>query len=282
MPATRRAPPAHLPPIRHPPSDTPLSVGSSLSIVDVDAYDAIHGIGGATLSLSLSVDHGTISVGTSAGLQWLHDQSEGGAEAEGVTLSARGSLKALNDALASLVYVGGLDWSGSDTLSLSVTDYDGASAEATIGITITPQNDAPTITLPTSPEVSALALAAGGVYPGAVEDTDLTLNGFMFDDVDVGTEALVSALCPSPLPFPSPPIPSRVVPGRPLSSRFLSLVLFCNLNAIGTTKSKTTKTKTANVEYPRTTTPTPLNLIITPTPTLNPHPPPTPTLTPQP
>ena len=217
----------------------------------------------------MQAEHGTLTVHTSSGLHWLDGTTDAASgDHSGSTLSARGSLSSLNDMLASLSYVGELDWSGQDTISFVVTDQgtrystssyrcysfqrdsnvslsaspplhphppthppsllfsslpffalatdgaltltltltltlapnpnpyalatDGASADASIPIVLTPQNDAPVITLPTHPSITPTALAAGGVYPGSVEDTDFVLNGFDFEDVDVGADALVS------------------------------------------------------------------------------------------
>ena len=69
---------------------------------------------GGSLTVTLAVGHGKLTLGTTAGLTVTGDGS--GA----VTLA--GSIADLNTALASLVYRGSLNYSGGDTLSLTASD----------------------------------------------------------------------------------------------------------------------------------------------------------------
>jgi hypothetical protein len=69
---------------------------------------------GDPLTVTLAVGHGTLTLGTTAGL------TVSGNGSGAVTLS--GSIAALNAALASLLYRGLLNYSGADMLSVSVSD----------------------------------------------------------------------------------------------------------------------------------------------------------------
>ncbi len=91
--------------------------GAQLAFEDVD--NAISGItvgdpDGDTLTVTLSVTHGTLTLGSTAGLTVT---GNGGAV---VVLS--GTIANLNAALASLLYRGTLNYSGADSLSISVGD----------------------------------------------------------------------------------------------------------------------------------------------------------------
>ncbi len=82
---------------------------------------------GGTLSLTLGVGHGALTLGTTGGL------TVSGNGTGSVTLT--GTTAALNAALASLVYRGGLNFSGADTLSLTLGDG-GFSSTASVAITV--------------------------------------------------------------------------------------------------------------------------------------------------
>jgi hypothetical protein len=69
---------------------------------------------GGSLTVTLAVSHGTLTLGTTTGL------SVSGNGSGSLTIS--GSVADLNAALASLLYRGSRNYSGTDTLSLSVGD----------------------------------------------------------------------------------------------------------------------------------------------------------------
>jgi VCBS repeat-containing protein len=91
--------------------------GAQTAYEDVDK--AISGItvgdpGGGSLTVTLAVSHGKLTLGTTTGL------SVSGNGSGAVTLS--GSIADLNAALSSLLYRGGLNYSGTDTLSITASD----------------------------------------------------------------------------------------------------------------------------------------------------------------
>src|SRR5262249_44243941 len=82
---------------------------------------------GGRLTVTLSVGHGRLTLGTTAGL------TVSGNGTGAVTLS--GGAAALNAALAGLAYRGGLNYSGTDTLSIGVSDG-GLSTSASVAISV--------------------------------------------------------------------------------------------------------------------------------------------------
>ncbi|MCL7406453.1 VCBS domain-containing protein [Paradonghicola geojensis] len=160
---------------------------SGISVSDPDA--------GASdlLTVSLSVDDGVLTLGSTTGLTDLTN----GAASIGFT----GTLADINAALATLSYRAGANYSGPATLSVTVNDnghtgidpstITGLSdtgtatteaASTTVAITVASVNDAPTITVPSSAqsvdEDIALVLSSG------------TSNAIQIADVDAGSGAV--------------------------------------------------------------------------------------------
>ncbi|MBL1177965.1 beta strand repeat-containing protein, partial [Pantanalinema sp. GBBB05] len=152
--------------------DTNLTL-SGITITDVDS-------GAGTIELTLSATQGIINLatvppGVAAG-------NNGTSE---VTLT--GTLTALRTALSnsSLRYLGNPNYNGPDTITITLDD-DGntgfggpLTVTRSINVTVTPVNDAPTLTLPGAQTVG--------------EDTDLVLTGatgIVLTDVDSGTSPI--------------------------------------------------------------------------------------------
>src|SRR5581483_335468 len=116
--------------------DTSFVFGSD--IVVSDAADGNAGSGTVTLTAL----HGTLTLGTVAGLTGVSGNGTG-------TVSFTGPWANLNAALTGLTYTPILNYNGSDTLSVSVNDNGNTgtggalSASATVAITVNPVNDAP-------------------------------------------------------------------------------------------------------------------------------------------
>jgi Ca2+-binding RTX toxin-like protein len=109
---------------------------SSISVADPDA---------TTLTMTLSVAHGTLTLGNPAGLSFSTGDGTGD-----VTMTFSGTASAINAALASGVnYNPTANYNGPDAISITTTD-NGQSGSGpvgtdsdTIAITVTPVNDAP-------------------------------------------------------------------------------------------------------------------------------------------
>ena len=144
--------------------DVPLAItGISVSDVDVDRDPDT---ASRNLSITLSVLHGTLSLGTS-----LPGVTVTGANS--ATLTLTGSLADLNSVLASLLYLGNQDFNGTDTLTVVSNDQgnygdadgnglpgqptDALSDTDSLQILLEPVNDAPVAI-----NDSAIAVEAGG------------------------------------------------------------------------------------------------------------------------
>jgi hypothetical protein len=83
---------------------------------------------GATLTVALSVGHGTLTLGTTTGLTVTGNGTG--------ALTLTGSTANLNAALATLVYRGSHNYSGGDTLSLTATDSGVSATPASVALTV--------------------------------------------------------------------------------------------------------------------------------------------------
>ncbi|MBD3648902.1 MAG: cadherin-like domain-containing protein, partial [Pseudomonadales bacterium] len=112
-----------------------------ISVADVDS-----GVGDSRATLGLT--NGTINVTASGAAVVLGNGT--------VSVSVTGTLTDVNATLGSVEYTGDLNFNGSDTMTVDVDDggntgIGGALTDsATIGITVTPVNDAPTVDTPIS------------------------------------------------------------------------------------------------------------------------------------
>ena len=153
--------------------DPPRPVGG-VSISDVDA-------GTNDLEVRLSVNNGVVTLGMTTGLSVT-----GGANGS-ASVTVRGMLTNLNNALASLTYQPDPDFSGSDLLTLSVDDLGNTGGGSltdidTAPIIVTPGNDAPTV---------SGVVTGGGTEDDSVFAIDL-LSGA--SDPDTGDVLNVSGL----------------------------------------------------------------------------------------
>jgi len=155
--------------------DQPLAI-RGVSIADTDA-------GSAPVSVTLSVGNGTLTLGSTTGLSF--NAGDGSSDA---TMIFTGSVANINAAMAGLTYLGDANWSGSETLSISVDDRGNTgqdpgltgtatseTAAASLAITLNPINDAPVVTVPGAQFVN--------------EDTNLTITGVSVADIDVSDTA---------------------------------------------------------------------------------------------
>ncbi len=109
--------------------DTALTI-SGLSVTDAE---------GNLGTVQLSVAQGALTVSLGAGAS-----ISAGANASN-TLTLSGSQAQINSALASLSYVGALNFNGADTLSVLATDTLGYSSSSAVSIGVSAVNDAPVI-----------------------------------------------------------------------------------------------------------------------------------------
>ena len=162
------------------PEDTPVAL-AGITVSDVDVAEDE----GGALRFTVSAAHGR--VGMKTGGLWVQtgtrvgDVDHAGVQWFDGAVTAIGALPSVQSALASVQYVGARDWTLVDTVTVTVTDqgYFGDGGEATaagaIAVTVSPVNDAPTLSLPTPPAMGFRV----------AEDTPLELRGFAIADVDL-------------------------------------------------------------------------------------------------
>jgi hypothetical protein len=137
----------------------------TLGVADGDA-------GSSDLGVDLDVDHGTLTLASTAGLANLTGDGTS-------SVSFDGTLTEIAAALGGLTYTPNADYNGSDTLTM--TSDDGTYSDTdTVALTVNAVNDAP---------VNALAATAT-----LDEDDSHTFSGAGLSDVDAGTDPLEVSL----------------------------------------------------------------------------------------
>ncbi|MBM0744200.1 tandem-95 repeat protein [Phormidium sp. CLA17] len=170
-------------------NDAPVITAPALQTFSEDATSPISGIsiadsdaGVNPLTVSLSVANGTLTLGSTSGLTVTT-----GSGTLDKNLAFSGSQGAINAALAGLTYLSDRNYNGSDLLTMNVSDngFSGngipLSASKLVTLTITPVNDAPVITVPSTSQI-------------VNEGTDLRISGISINDVDVSNGNLTVAV----------------------------------------------------------------------------------------
>jgi Ca2+-binding RTX toxin-like protein len=132
--------------------DTPLAI-NGLSVSDAD---------GDPLSVTLHVGSGRLSATAAIGASLSGSGT--------ASLSISGSAESINATLATLGYLGNLNFHGPDSLSVQTIDSHGASATDSFAITVAAANDEPVNFLP------------GNWFP--TDSTPLPMTGIVVTDVD--------------------------------------------------------------------------------------------------
>ncbi len=115
--------------------------GNAITVTDLSA-------GGSPDSMTVSVSNGTVTLGTTAGLTFT-----GGANGSN-SFTVSGTLGNLNAALNGLTYVPNPNYTGTDSLALSLTDPgDSLTSSASVALTVSAPTP-PAITAPASATVS--------------------------------------------------------------------------------------------------------------------------------
>ena len=165
--------------------DTALAL-SGLSVADVD---------GNLSTVQLGVGNGTLSV-TLQGTATISAGSNGTG-----SLTLAGSQADLNGTLATLIYQGSAHFNGSDTLTVTSTDSNSLTDVDTVAITVTPQNDAPTLSANTgstaaeggTDTITASELAVTDVDNSAAQLTYLIGTGPTYGRLELTTAPGISA-----------------------------------------------------------------------------------------
>ncbi|MBW4659644.1 MAG: tandem-95 repeat protein [Drouetiella hepatica Uher 2000/2452] len=164
------------------------TAGNTIGITDVDSFTS------ANNTVTISVTQGKLSL-ASVGL------ITGGANnSSSITLT--GSLANINTALAGLSYQGNANVNGNDTLSISFNDQGNVgtggalSANKTVGITLVPVNDAPSLVAPSGVQTIASnnvltfnAANSNAISIDDIIDLNPTLNATVVDNFTVTLNA---------------------------------------------------------------------------------------------
>lgn len=155
--------------------EAPLTInGAGIQVADVD-------VGGLDIEVTLTVSNGTLTLDPGVGVSTappLTSVSGNGT----ATVTLRGSLAEVNDAISPLVYQGVTNYVGPDIINLSVTDLGNTgtggvlSDTDSIAITVTAVNDAPVVTAPPAVNVT--------------EDVSSPVTGISVSDVDAGSAVI--------------------------------------------------------------------------------------------
>ncbi|WP_419710434.1 VCBS domain-containing protein [Pseudomonas sp. NFX224] len=181
--------------------DVVLNIGG-ISVADVDA-DRDPDVNGRTVSIILSVTHGTLFLGAAA-----PGVTVSGANTANLTLT--GNLDDINTALANLRYLGNADFNGTDTLTVISNDqgnYGDADGDGLPGTATDALTDTDTLQIileavndtPVAVADSATAVEAGGTNNASIgvdprgnvlandTDVDIATNADQLHVVSVGT-----------------------------------------------------------------------------------------------
>ena len=143
---------------------------SGISVADLDA-------GASPIEVTVSTNHeGAITLSSMAGLTLQNDTTNGSA-----IVTVQGTLAAVNTALNNLRYDPALNFNGDETITVAVTDLVAGDAKTdsdTITVTVTPVDDAPTMTGP----AALTAVNEDTLNPAGA--TVLSLVSPIFSDVD--------------------------------------------------------------------------------------------------
>jgi hypothetical protein len=135
--------------------------GDAISVADASA-------GSNSDSLTLSVSHGTLTLSTTSGLTFSPGTSNGTA-----SFTVTGTISNLDAALSGLIYHPTSNFTGSDSLAISITDPgDSLSASTSVALTVSAPSP-PTIAAPSTGTVAengSLAFSTGGGNAISVSD----------------------------------------------------------------------------------------------------------------
>ena len=143
---------------------------AGISVADVDADTG-------AIQITISAANGILSLLQTTGLAFTVGDGTGD-----VSMVFTGTVANVNSALATITYLGNVNFNGSDTISVSVDDRGNSgsggslTSSRSIAVSVTPLNDAPIVTVP-------------GLQ-SAVEDTVRPIAGISITDVDAASGAI--------------------------------------------------------------------------------------------
>ena len=166
--------------------------GHPLVVVDGNMLTGM-GVGITSRRIQLGGSHGRVYLPRIDGLaltKMAHDSSLDGIGTYGATLSVKGSIDAVNNALSQLTYVPDYLWSGHVRVYVSVNDhgfsgFGGAkSTTSVLGIAVLPKKRHPRVVAPESFGNTSLSLKTK-------EDVPLQISEFRVYDADAGADGII-------------------------------------------------------------------------------------------
>ncbi len=142
------------------------SGATALSVADADAA----GSPSALDRVELSVGNGTLRLDASGGATLVANDSS-------TRVTVSGSTAQINQALATLSYLGKTDFNGDDTLLVTAYDRSNKTVTTELHLRVDPVNDAPVLSLPASlggPYVAGTSAAIGGIHITDVDSASVT------------------------------------------------------------------------------------------------------------
>ena len=144
--------------------DQNFNFGSTISINDID-------LASGTAVMTLKVEHGVLTLGSTSGLTSVTDDGTG-------SITIEGDIASLNAALNGLIYNSADNFYGSDILAITIDDQgntgapNNLTADFDVAITVTPVNDAPEIT---APALASVAEDQNFIFGSTISINDIDL-----------------------------------------------------------------------------------------------------------
>ncbi|MCA9093620.1 MAG: hypothetical protein KDA68_09055, partial [Planctomycetaceae bacterium] len=158
--------------------------GNAISISDPDAA-----YGNNQAQVTLSVINGIMTIGTKAGLTFI-----AGDGTSDKTMTFRGTIPAINNALQGLLYRGNPNYAGSDTLTITTSDLGNftlpfgpvGTDTDTVAINVTPVNDAPILDNSGTMTLTSIKENQFNTAGNLITEIILSAGGNRITDVDAG------------------------------------------------------------------------------------------------
>ena len=155
--------------------------GNAISVSDIDA-------GAGNLTVTLSVNHGTLTLGGTLGLDFSAGSGGVGDGTADTTMTFSGTASAITTALNNMFYTPDANFNGADTLTITTNDNGNTGTpgaqqdQDTVAITVTAVNDAPVVAIgegtqslatiqEDQPQDNLSAASVGTVFANAFDDS---------------------------------------------------------------------------------------------------------------
>jgi Ca2+-binding RTX toxin-like protein len=167
---------------------TPASV-ASIPVAVTEARNALWWSGGKAVPQLADQDRTTAEDTALAGSLAAIDHDEN-VQGYALVAQAANGVATLNTTTGAWTYTPGANFAGSDAFTVSVTDADGQTVQASVRLTVTAVNDAPVFG--TAPTLNVPENSANGTAIGQLTATDAESNPLTFTITDAGSPFAIS------------------------------------------------------------------------------------------